>query len=142
MFKLLELLHHFNKVHQTAFLRKYILVFENRQIKHQFYGHYVRSNLPLQFLKTLKFYGDVFLKNKTCLNHEFFIITKYRQTSFRSKNFNYERPLLHAVEITISFYWFSNRSPLLKVDGNSTKVTTSNTNFNNKYQLLKVTIRM
>ena len=138
---MLELLHHFNKVNQTTFLRKYILVFENRQIKHQFYGHSVRSNLPLQFLKIYVLWR-CFFEKQNMFKPWIFIITKYRQTSFRSNNFNYERPLLHAVEITISFYWFSNRSPLLKVDGNSTKVTISNTNFNNKYQLLKVTIRM
>ena len=37
----------------------------------------------------------------------FFIIKKYRQSSFRSKNFNYERPFffeLQAVELAISFY--------------------------------------
>ena len=49
---------------------------------------------------------------------------------------------LQAVEINISFYWFSNRSPLLTIDGNSTKVPTSNTNFSDKYHFLKVTIRM
>ena len=32
MFKLLELLHHFNKVNVTKFLRKYILVSEKQNI--------------------------------------------------------------------------------------------------------------
>ena len=48
MFKLVELWHHFDKVNQTKFLRKDILVSENRQKKPQFYGHSVRSNVPLQ----------------------------------------------------------------------------------------------
>ena len=48
-----------------------------------------------------------FLKNKPCLNHEYFNIKKYRQRSFGSENFNYEKPFffeLQAVELAISFY--------------------------------------
>ena len=100
MFKFLELLHHFTKVNQTNFLSL------NRQEKPQFYGHSVRSNVPLKFLKIYVLWR-FFLKNKTCLNHEFFIIKKYRQSSFRSENFNHERPFffeLRAVEVDISFY--------------------------------------
>ena len=47
-----------------------------------------------------------FLKNKQYLNHEYFIIKKYRQRSFRSENVNYERSFffeLWVVELAISF---------------------------------------
>ena len=48
-----------------------------------------------------------FMKNKTFLNHEYFIIKQYRQRSFRSKNFNYEIPFFfesRAVELTVSVH--------------------------------------
>ena len=60
---------------------------------------------------------------------------RYRRRSFRSENFNYEKPFLfelRAVELAILFYLFLNRSPWLKADENNTKVQISNTNFNNK----------
>ena len=63
------------------------------------------------------------------------LIKKYRQRSFRSKNFNYERPFCfesQAIELTISIHWFLYRSSLLKTVENSTKVPISNTNFSNK----------
>ena len=58
--------------------------------KTQFYSHLVRSNARLKFLNIYVLWR-CFLKNKTCLNYEYFIIKKYRQRSFRSDNFNYER---------------------------------------------------
>ena len=81
------------KVDQPKSFRKYILLSKNKQKNPQFYGHLVRSNILLKFLKICD-YGDVFLTNRTCLNHEFFNIKKYRQTSFRSENLHYEEPLV------------------------------------------------
>ena len=51
--------------------------------KTHFYGHFVRSNVPL------KLYSDVFLKSKKSKNPELFISKKY---FFRSEN-NYKIPL-------------------------------------------------
>ena len=48
--KLLELSHDFDKVNPTKFFRNFILTSENRQ-KATFYGHLVRSNVSLKFLK-------------------------------------------------------------------------------------------
>ena len=103
-----ELSHHFDKASQSKLFRNCILASENRQKESHFYGHFVRSNVPLKFFKDLRFIAIFFFKkNKKCSNPEFFISKKYGQRFFKSENFSYEGPLfieLQAGELAISFY--------------------------------------
>ena len=63
---------------------------QKRAKKSHFYGHLVRSNVPLKLLKIYVLWR-CFLKNEKRSNRGFFISKKYRKRFFRL--FNYKRSL-------------------------------------------------